>query len=70
MLETNFSSFPEICTQRLLLRRITMADASGVLAMRSNEAVMQYIDRPLLKTIEDAEAWIQLVTDALETITE
>lgn len=67
MLETNFLPFPEIRTQRLLLRRITTADAPGVLAMRSNETVMQYIDRPLLKTIEDAEAWIQLVNDSLES---
>jgi len=67
MLEVNFSPFPEIRTQRLLLRRITIADAPGVLAMRSNETVMQYIDRPLLKSIEDAEAWIQIVTDSLES---
>ena len=67
MLETNFSPFPEIRTQRLLLRRITTADAPAVLAMRSNEAVMQYIDRPLIKTIQDAEAWIQIVNDALES---
>src|SRR4051812_21435497 len=67
MLVTNFSPFPEIRTQRLLLRRMTIADAPGVLAMRSNETVMQYIDRPLVKTIEEAEAWIQLVIDSLES---
>jgi len=67
MLEVNFSPFPEIRTQRLLLRRITKADAPAVLAMRSNEDVMQYIDRPLLKSIEDAEAWIKIVDAALES---
>ena len=67
MLETNFSPFPEIKTQRLLLRRMTAADAPEVLKMRSNETVMQFIDRPLTKTIYDAEAWIQLVNDALES---
>jgi len=35
------------------------------MAMRSNETVMQYIDRPLTKTIEEAEAWIQIVDDSL-----
>jgi len=65
MLETNFSPFPEYKPKRLLLRRMVIADAPGVMAMRSNETVMQYIDRPLTKTIEEAEAWIQIVDDSL-----
>ena len=65
MLETNFSPFPEIKTERLLLRRMTLADAPEVMAMRSDESVMRFIDRPRTKTIEDAEAWIHMVDEAL-----
>ena len=65
MLETNFSPFPEIQTKRLLLRRMVLADAPEVMAMRSDDAVMRYIDRPKTKTREEAEAWIQLVDDSL-----
>ena len=65
MLETNFSPFPEIQTHRLLLRRMVLADAPEVQALRSDKAVMKFIDRPLTKTTEDAKAWIQLVDDAL-----
>ena len=65
MLETNFTPFPEIRTNRLLLRRMTMKDAPEILSMRSDDSVMQYIDRPKTKTIEEAEAWIQMVDDSL-----
>ena len=65
MLETNFNPFPEIRTNRLLLRRMTIADAPEILSMRSDDSVMQYIDRPKTKTIEEAEAWIQMVDDSL-----
>jgi ribosomal-protein-alanine N-acetyltransferase len=65
MLETNFSPFPEIQTQRLLLRRMVLTDAPEVMALRSNEAAMQYVDRPRTKTIEEAEAWIKMVDESL-----
>lgn len=67
MLEVNFNPFPEIQLQRLLLRRLTIGDAPEVMAMRSDEAVMQFLDRPRTKTLEDAEAWVQMVNDALES---
>jgi len=65
MLETNFSPFPEIQTERLLLRRMALADAPEVMAMRSDESVMRFIDRPRTKTIEQAEAWIHMVDESL-----
>ena len=66
MLSPQFTPFPELRTQRLLLRSLTLADAPGVQRLRSNEAVMQYINRPLTRTLEQAEAWIQVILDALE----
>ncbi|HMC99695.1 MAG TPA: GNAT family N-acetyltransferase [Ferruginibacter sp.] len=65
MLELDFTPFPEISTQRLLLRKIEMTDAAAIMAMRSDEIVMQYIDRELITSIEAAEAWIQKVVDSL-----
>lgn len=65
MLSPNFFPFPELTTERLLLRQLSLDDAPGVHRLRSNEAVMQYINRPLTKTIEDAEAWISVVLGAL-----
>lgn len=69
MLEINLFPFPEIRTARLLLRRVIKTDAREILSMRSDDMVMQYIDREKAKTIEDAEAWIQIVDDALDANT-
>jgi len=66
MLSPSFSPFPELVTDRLLLRKMTMDDAGSVFELRSNPQVMKYISRPLAKTIEDAQAWVQLIIDALE----
>jgi RimJ/RimL family protein N-acetyltransferase len=65
MLETNFAPFPLLSTERLLLRRITNADANEILQMRSNEIVMQYIDRERAATIDDAKIYIKRIDDSL-----
>ena len=61
MLELNFSPFPEIKTERLILRRMTDADAPEILFLRSDETVMKYIDREKPKSLEEAIAFIQKV---------
>ena len=66
MLSPNFSPFPELQTERLLLRQMTLADAPGVMRLRSNKEVMKYINRPLTLTLADAEAWVNLIADALQ----
>ncbi len=71
MLELNFSPFPEIKTERLLLRKMTDADAPELLFLRSDEKVMQFIGREKTKSIEEATAFIQKINaavDANETI--
>lgn len=65
MLSLSFTPFPEIETDRLLLRQFTLADAPALQKLRSIEEVMQYINRPLTLTIQEAEQWIQVVIDAL-----
>jgi len=71
MLALNFSPFPEIKTKRLLLRRMTDADAPALLFMRSDEKVMQFIGREKTKSIEEATAFVQKINasvDANESI--
>jgi len=67
MLEPVFSPFPEITTQRLLLRSIEKTDAPEILFLRSDETVMQYIDREKTKTLEEAEEFINKIKTAAET---
>lgn len=66
MLTPNFSPFPVLVSERLLLRQMTLDDAPAVQRLRSNTDVMKYINRPLTKTVEEAEKWISVVIDTLE----
>jgi len=66
MLSLNFSPFPELKTNRLLLRKLTLADAPSVQVLRSNTDVMKYINRPLSLTLELAEEWVKLLMDSLQ----
>ena len=66
MLELNFFPFPEIKSKRLLLRRMTDADAPELLFLRSDETVMQYIDREKTKSLEEATAFIQKINTAID----
>lgn len=50
----------------MVLRELTLADAPALMRLRSNPDVMQHINRPLTLTVADAEAWIDMVMDALQ----
>jgi ribosomal-protein-alanine N-acetyltransferase len=66
MLEPNFSPFPEITTERLLLRRTTEQDAGEIFFLRSNDDVMKYIDRPRAVSMQDAEDFLDLINKSLD----
>jgi len=66
MLTPNFSPFPQLVTDRLLLRQLTLADGPSVQRLRSNMEVMKYNNRPLTLSIQDAEAWVNIVMEELE----
>jgi ribosomal-protein-alanine N-acetyltransferase len=66
MLEISFFPFPNLKTQRLLLRRVNKNDADTILALRSNDEVMKYIPRPYLKNKEDALELIAMFDDKIE----
>jgi len=53
-MEFDFRDFPELVSERLLLRSLQPTDANEIFALRSDEKVNQYIDRQRAKTIEDA----------------
>ena len=67
MLEFNFSPFPTIETERLLLRRITNDDVNEIFELRSNPETMKYIPRPLVKTTEDALEHIAMIDEKITT---
>jgi [ribosomal protein S5]-alanine N-acetyltransferase len=63
MLEPNFSPFPPITTERLLLGSIQKEDAPELLLLRSSEKVMQYIDKERTETIEETEVLINRINE-------
>lgn len=66
MLVVNFNPFPVLETERLVLRQVTEADVNELYFLRSNPGVMQYIDRPSLKSEEDAIALVGKITRLLQ----
>lgn len=66
MLQLNFNPFPELFTERLLLRAISAADVKEVFQLRADKNVMQFIDRPLAQSMDDAMALINKIADGHE----
>ncbi len=66
MLEVNFSPFPVLTTDRLVLRKTKIEDAEEVFIMRSDPELLRYVDRDPAKTIDEARSFIQLITDNLD----
>ena len=67
MLQPDFNPFPELQTNRLILRRMIKEDAPEIFKLRSDENVMRYIDRKRAESIEDAEKWLQIIDDAMDS---
>ena len=66
MLTINFDPFPLLTTERLLLRRIEESDVNEIFILRSDKNVMEFIDRPAAKSIEEAALFIQKTNDLIK----
>ncbi|MFZ1687750.1 MAG: GNAT family N-acetyltransferase [Flavobacteriales bacterium] len=62
MLSIHLPTFPILATERLLLRQLRTSDQEQVFALRSDPLVMQHVNRPLARTMDDASALIDLIT--------
>ncbi|MBL0737442.1 GNAT family N-acetyltransferase [Flavobacterium sp. GN10] len=67
MLDFNFTPFPIIETERLILDRLTDKDVQEVFDLRSNPENMKYIPRPLAKNHEDAMELIKMIDEKIDT---
>lgn len=65
MLDLNFSPFPDLKTERLLLRKIALEDAPEIFFLRSDEKVLMHIGKEPASSIKDAEDFIQRVNTAI-----
>jgi [ribosomal protein S5]-alanine N-acetyltransferase len=55
----NFTPFPKLTTNRLILRQLNINDVNALQRQRSNDEVNKYLDRPKSITIEECEAFIK-----------
>jgi len=62
-IQNNFSKFPQLETQRLILRQLEETDAPEMFELRSHPEVMKYIDRPRPRTVLEADLHIQLILE-------
>ncbi|SHL74722.1 GNAT family N-acetyltransferase [Flavobacterium xanthum] len=67
MLTISFTPFPNLETERLLLRRVVPTDVKEIFALRSNPETMKYIPRPLLKTDEDTLEHVAMIDSKIDT---
>ncbi len=61
MLVLNFHPFPELKTDRLLLRQVTEEDAEEIFFLRSDPAVLQFLGKEPATTVKQARDFIKLV---------
>lgn len=65
MLELNFDPFPTLETERLVLRRTVLDDATDYFALRSNPEAMKYICKPLQTSIEETKDLIYKINEMI-----
>lgn len=66
MLELNFSPFPVLESERLVFRAIKDTDIKEIYALRSDPELMQYIPRPLITTMDEAQQHIGMIQDKID----
>lgn len=65
MLNINFTPFPNLETERLVLRQLKPEDDNEIFSLRSDERVNKYILRTKAKSIEDAQEFIIKINKAI-----
>lgn len=63
----SFNPYPEIMTERLLLRQVNDKDVNEIFLLRSDERVMRYIDKAPAETLDDAYDFIRKIADLEES---
>lgn len=61
----NFTPFPVLKTQRLILRQLELSDENEIFFLRSDEGVNKYVDRPRATSLEDARAFINKINKSI-----
>jgi ribosomal-protein-alanine N-acetyltransferase len=63
MLQLQLVPFPELATDRLILREPLANDSASLFELRSDEEVMKYVPRPPAKILQDVVDFISMVNN-------
>jgi len=66
MIELNFTPFPELTSDRFVLRELLKNDAAEIFVMRSDKNVLRYLDIKPATKIDDALAFIEKIKSGVE----
>ncbi len=61
MLTINFDPYPLMTTEHLSLRQIEQSDVNEIFFLRSDKKVMEFVDRPPCKSLEEASLFIEKI---------
>ena len=61
MNKMKFTPFPNLSSERLNLRQISLTDENEILFLRSDKRVMKFLDRPMAKSINDSRQFIHSI---------
>ena len=62
---TLFMPFPELGSERLLLRQLNADDNQALLALRSDDSVNKYLDRPPATSLAQVDAFIARINKGI-----
>jgi ribosomal-protein-alanine N-acetyltransferase len=65
MKKIDFHPLPVLETERLTLRKMEPADENEIYALRSDDRVQKYIDRPKAKAVENARKFIEKIAKGI-----
>lgn len=62
-----FEKFPELESERLLFREILLSDSKDLYLIESNDAVVRYMDKHKMESINDSEKYIRSCWESYKT---
>lgn len=67
MLQLVFNPYPELETERLLLRRIDLTDDADLFLLRSDEKVLEFIGKEPAKDLKEVYDFIRIIDDGIHS---
>lgn len=66
MLNLNFTPFPLLVSERLILRQLSILDKARIFSIRSDERVNEFIDRPKSINQNEAASFIEKINNGIK----